>query len=254
MNNNRKDFKFKVPYNKYVLIFLILIVSTSQISAQKDYYQFNYKQLIIPTALITIGAIGVKSDWWESRNMEMREELTEDIDKKLTIDDFSQYSPAAAVYGLNLLGIKGRHNFEDRTIILATSYLLMGITVNSLKYIIKEKRPDGSNNKSFPSGHTATAFMGAEFLRREYKDISPWIGIAGYTVAAGTGFFRMYNNRHWCTDVITGAGIGILSADAGYWLFPEIEKKIFKKNLSEKITFIPYYNSGNTGISFKYTF
>jgi membrane-associated phospholipid phosphatase len=45
----------------------------------------------------------------------------------------------------------------------------------------------------------------------EYKVVSPWIGVAGYSVAAGTGFFRMYNKRHWFTDVITGGGNRILS-------------------------------------------
>ena len=78
----------------------------------------------------------------------------------------------AAVYGLNLAGLKGYHNLKDRTIILVTSYLIMSITVESLKRAIKEERPDRSNNQSFPSGHTATAFMGAEFLWREYKDVS----------------------------------------------------------------------------------
>ncbi len=76
----------------------------------------------------------------------------------------------AAVYGLNLAGIKGKNNFRDRTMILATSYLIMGLTVESLKSITRVERPDGSSRNSFPSGHTATAFMGAEFLWQEYKD------------------------------------------------------------------------------------
>lgn len=75
-----------------------------------------------------------------------------------------QYSPMLAVYGLNLLGIDGKHKFWDRTGILAFSYATMGIIVNGMKYAFKEKRPDNNARNSFPSGHTATAFMGAEFL------------------------------------------------------------------------------------------
>jgi membrane-associated phospholipid phosphatase len=76
------------------------------------------------------------------------------------------------------------------------SSLIMGVTVNAGKRITAETRPDGSNNHSFPSGHTATAFASAEFLRQEYKDISPWYGIAGYVAAIATGYLRIYNNKH----------------------------------------------------------
>ena len=210
-------------------------LSSSTIRYQKfadchstDKYHFNSKQLILPTILIGSGILGLTSDWVESQNHDLKIELAENIDKKITIDDFSQYVPFVSVYGLNLCGVKGEHSLRDYTAILATSYILMGITVNVMKTSISEQRPDGSAYNSFPSGHTATAFMGAELLRHEYRNVSPWIGVAGYAVAAGTGFFRLSNNRHWFTDVIAGAGIGILSAKASYWLFPYISKKIFK--------------------------
>jgi membrane-associated phospholipid phosphatase len=68
------------------------------------------------------------------------------------------------VYGYNLAGIKGKHNFKERTIIYGTSQLLSAAFVMPLKYLVKEERPDGSNSLSFPSGHTATAFSSAQFL------------------------------------------------------------------------------------------
>src|SRR5690606_34760571 len=117
-----------------------------------------------------------------------------------TIDNISQYTPFLSVYALNALGVKGKNNFKDRTIILGTAYLIMGATVNILKNTGTVVRPDGTSDNSFPSGHTATAFMGAEFLFQEYKDVSIWYGISGYAIAAGTGFFRMSNQRHWLTD------------------------------------------------------
>ena len=64
---------------------------------------FNYNSLIIPTALINYGVIGIESDQIKDFNFEIKEEINEHIDEKITIDDFSQYAPAAAVYALNYL-------------------------------------------------------------------------------------------------------------------------------------------------------
>lgn len=212
-------------------------------------HKFKPLQLVVPGALIGVGIIGLESDWLKIQNKEIREDLQENIDRKLTIDDLAQYMPMVATYGLNLCGIKGKHGYGDLTIILGTAYALMGATVSAMKNITKVERPDGSARNSFPSGHTATAFMGAELLRREYWDVSPWIGVAGYAIAAGTGFFRMYNNRHWLTDVIAGAGIGILSVQAAYWLYPVISKTFFHKRYLKNTYISPYMSEYGKGIS-----
>lgn len=212
-------------------------------------YKFKPLQFIVPATLVGVGVVGLESDWLKTQNREIREELQENIDRKFTIDDFAQYAPIAAVYGLDLMGVRGKHEVADQTIILATAYVLMGVSVNSLKTITRVERPDGSSRNSFPSGHTATAFMGAELLRREYWEVSPWIGVAGYAVAAGTGFFRMYNNRHWLTDVVAGAGIGILSAEAAYWLYPTVSKTFFRKRYLKNVRLSPYVSQQEKGLS-----
>ena len=213
--------------------------------------KFKYKQLIIPSVLIGYGVIGLESDGLIMVNSGIKEEVNENIDEKFTIDDFSQYVPAASVYGLNAFGVKGKHNFKDRTIILGTSYIIMSASVLSLKSIAKVERPDGSAFNSFPSGHTATAFAGAEFLWQEYKDVSFWYGISGYAIATGTGIFRMYNDRHWLTDVVAGAGIGILSTKIAYWINAFIQKKIFNSRESNSTSIIaPFYNGKQFGVGF----
>ena len=212
-------------------------------------YKFKPLQLIAPVALIGAGIIGLESDWLKYQNSEIRDELQEHGEHKFTIDNLSQYSPIAATYALNLLGVKGKHGYADLTIILGTAYALMAPTVYGMKSITKVKRPDGSTANSFPSGHTATAFLGAEILRREYWDVSPWIGVAGYAVAAGTGFLRIYNNRHWLTDVIGGAGVGILAAQAAYWLYPWISKTFFHKQYLKNTYLSPYVDSDSKGVS-----
>lgn len=215
---------------------------------------FKYKSLIIPTVLIGYGVVGLESPTLLGINISTNNELKEHIDEKFTIDDISQYSTFLSVYALNLAGVKGRNNFKDRTIILGTAYLIMGGTVNILKNTGNVERPDGTSMNSFPSGHTATAFMGAEFLYQEYKDVSVWYGISGYVVASGTGFFRMYNHRHWLTDVAAGAGIGIMSTKIAYWIHPFIKKTLFngKNNMSGMI--MPFYDTKKYGVGLAMTF
>ena len=102
---------------------------------------------------------------------------------------------------------------------------LMAIAVNSLKYTCRVRRPDGSQNNSFPSGHTATAFMTATMLHKEYGHRSPWYSIGGYVAATATGITRQLNNRHWMSDIMVGAGIGILATEFGYYLADLIFKE-----------------------------
>lgn len=223
--------------------------SSTQTVYVDNTHNIKLKHLIAPTVCLGVGILSIGSDWLNHQNHEINEELQEGIDSKFSVDDYSQYLPALSVYGLNLCGIKGRHDFKDRTMILAMSWLTMSIVTSSMKRTIKEMRPDGTTRNSFPSGHTATAFMGAEFLYQEYKDVSPWIGVAGYTVAAGTGFFRMYNNRHWLNDILAGAGIGILSTKLSYWLYPKIFKNVDcrKKKSSLQFVAMPYYDGNGAG-------
>ena len=245
-----------IPKKNLILLILVLpfyLVNAQELSKNdsisNENLKFKYKQLIIPTLLIGYGVIGLASDDLKDFNLGIRNEVTDDIDGKLTIDDYSQYAPALSVYALNLCGIKGKNNLRDRSIILGTSYLLMTGTVMGLKSLTKVERPDGSGFNSFPSGHTATAFAGAEFMWQEYKDVSVWYGISGYIVATGTGFFRIYNNKHWLTDVAAGAGIGILSTKVAYWIFPYVNKHIFKskKNISTGMI-APFYNGNQMGL------
>lgn len=237
----------------FLLLVLLPFISNSQSvsvdsTGKGDYLKFKPISLLVPAALIGYGIVGLESHTLKNLNSSTQEEVLEHIDENVSFDDFSQYAPFVSVYALNAMGVKGEHAFADRTIILSTAYLIMGITVNSIKSTTRELRPDGSSANSFPSGHTATAFMGAEFLYQEYKNQSEWIGVAGYLTATATGVFRMYNNRHWLNDVAAGAGIGILSTKLSYWLYPVIQRKLFKKHSSIHGNLMPVMGKGNTGL------
>lgn len=134
------------------------------------------------------------------------------------LDDYLQYSPAAALVGMKLAGIESRNNWGRMLVSDAFATALMAGAINTLKHTTRVERPDGSSCNSFPSGHTATAFMTASMFTKEYGHRYPWLCVGAYSVATATGLMRIANNRHWMSDVITGAGVGILSAEMGYYL------------------------------------
>lgn len=138
---------------------------------------------------------------------------------KTEIDNYTQYFGPAMVFGLKLAGVEGRSTWPRLLASTAMSYGIMAAFVNGIKYTAKEMRPDGSTRNSWPSGHTATSFVGATLLHHEYgMTRSPWYSIAGYGVATATGIMRVLNNRHWVSDVMSGAGIGIMSTELAYAL------------------------------------
>ena len=138
---------------------------------------------------------------------------------KTGIDDYTQFFGPAAVVGLKLGGYEGRSDWPRLLASAGMGYGIMALLVNTIKHTAKEMRPDGSTANSWPSGHTATAFVGATLLHKEYGlTRSPWWSVAGYSVATATGVMRVLNNRHWISDVLSGAGIGMLSGELGYAL------------------------------------
>jgi len=164
-------------------------------------------------------------------------------DFKTGIDDYTQFFGPALVVGLKLGGYEGRSDWPRLLASAGMSYAIMAALVNGIKYSAKEMRPDGSTANSWPSGHTATAFVGATLLHKEYGlTRSPWWSVAGYGVATATGVMRVLNNRHWISDVMSGAGIGIMSTELGYALCDIMfkQKGLLRNDLeihSEKPTF-----------------
>lgn len=153
-------------------------------------------------------------------------------------DDYMQYTPALAVFGLNAAGVKGKHSMKRAFVSYVFSVAIMGITVNTIKYTAKVERPSGGEFNSFPSGHTANSFMNATFLHKEYGQYrSPVYSILGYGASTATAIGRQLNNRHWVSDVLAGAGIGILSTELGYIIADRIYKD---KGLHKPLRFDPF--------------
>ncbi|ASW73647.1 PA-phosphatase [Chryseobacterium piperi] len=224
------------------------VISSAPADINDTSHRLTYKKLIIPAALISYGIASLSIKGLQQLNSSTQYEISEHKPDPIQLDNYSQFAPAALVYGLNALGIKGKHNFRDRSIIYGTSLLISSAMVVPLKHITQEERPDGSNNLSFPSGHTAMAFASAQFMFREYKDTNFWLGISGYSFAVFTGVYRMLNNKHWFGDVVGGAGFGILSTELAYWLYPKINKILRGKKEKSQTMMMPFYQQGNVGI------
>lgn len=163
------------------------------------------------------------------------------------IDNYLQFAPLAAVFGLKAAGVKSRSDFINQVVITAKAELLMSVIVRGMKAWIPSDRPSGGLN-SMPSGHTAQAFVSATILDMEYRDTSPWISVAGYAMATTTGMYRMINNQHWISDVLIGAGIGIFSTKVVYYTH---RYRWGKKN---NMVILPAIYKNGGGISFAMVF
>lgn len=210
-------------------------------------HQFTYKKLIIPGVLIGYGVASLEIDGLKKLNLSTKDEILEHQPKQTKLDNFTQFAPALLVYGLNAFGVKGKHNFKDRTAIYGSSLLIATAFVIPLKHMVKEERPDESNKLSFPSGHTAFAFASAQFMFREYQDTNFWLSISGYSFAAFTGVYRALNNKHWVGDILGGAGFGILSTELAYWLYPKVQRIFSKKSSNSSTMVMPMYQNKTFG-------
>jgi len=174
---------------------------------------------------------------------------------KTHIDDYSQFFGPVVTTGLKIAGVESRSDWGRYLASAAMSYGIMAAFVNGIKYTAKEMRPDGSTANSWPSGHTATAFVGATILHKEYgMTRSPWYSVAGYGVATATGVMRVLNNRHWISDVLSGAGIGIMSGELAYALSDVFfkGKGLLRGDISgeKSIIYNPSFFSISMGVGF----
>ena len=255
---NSIHFQMSIFHRKAQILFFFSILICGEISAQINsdsiYTQeiktekIKYENLIIPTVFIGYGVASLTIKDLKQLDFSTQDEINENRPDHIKLDNYTQYAPAALVYGLNAVGIEGKHNFRERTIIYGTSMLITSAFVVPLKHLVNEERPDHSNNLSFPSGHTATAFASAQFMFREYQDTHFLLAISGYSFATFTGIYRMLNDKHWLGDVVGGAGFGILSTELAYWLYPKINTLLSGKNKNSTVMIMPFYQNKSFGL------
>lgn len=231
----------------FVLVWLFA-TSTQQVYPQQK--PINY---IAPAVLITAGFVGV----YNTSFCDFKEDIKQNLadlrgDNYLHFDNYLQYAPITYFAIGDYIGTPSKHNINERVLLGCTAAIITFGLTQGIKSAVGEERPDTKAHTSFPSGHTATAFMGAELVRLSYGN---WVGLGAYAVATGIGFLRMYNERHWLNDVLGGAGMGILSANIAHLLLPW-EKSWFKHQKNDDISLhiSPFYGPHNSiGINFVVT-
>lgn len=215
---------------------------------------FKPKDLIAPLSLIAVGTVGYYWKGFHHMDEKIRDGMTHIRGEHyLHFDDYIQYAPVAGYLALGFWKEKRKLDWRERIAVGVTAYIAMAAITNTAKYTFKEKRPDSNARNSFPSGHTATVFTGAELVRKEFG----WgIGSAAYTIATGVAFLRLYNGRHWLNDVLAGAGIGILSAQLGYWMLPHYRKWFHwdKKKSNQMCAAMPSYSDGTVSMNLLWVF
>ena len=115
-----------------------------------------------------------------------------------------------------------RHNWPRFAVNTIASVGVSYVAKTALKKMIKEERPDHSDNQSFPSGHAAMAFAAARSIDKEFRKESIWIPIAGYAAATAIRVERVVYKRHHWYDVVAGAGLGLGAAELTWWLSDKV--------------------------------
>lgn len=222
-----------------MLLVLIVTLLSQILSAQNDTLMISKKRLlpklIVPTVLIISGSLLSGSETEKKWQVDIRNKVGNDYHNGL--DDYVQYVPYAQIYLGDLMGLEAKNHWFDQTKNIFLGGMATLVITHSLKRGIGKLRPDGSSTHSFSSGHTATAFLGGTILYHEYKESNMLFASSGYLFSGTAGGLRVANNRHWVSDVLAGAGIGILVGNLLYHFEPLKNWNPFKN--TKNITFSP---------------
>ncbi len=207
-------------------------------------------QSILPVSLIVSGILISDSVFEKNFQKEVRSTAGNNFSSSL--DDYTRFAPIAQLYIADIAGLKAKNHWFDQTKNLILSSAITQLITTGLKRNIHKVRPNDFNAKAFPSGHTSHAFATAAVLYEEFNESSPFLAQSGYFFAGATGALRMMNNKHWLSDVLAGAGIGILVTKLVYHFDYLIAWNPFKK--SKNTYFLPTYNENGVGLYFSKRF
>jgi len=236
---------------KYIatLLFVFFICNSKAQNSDSTKTKKLWVKAIFPSALIITGAVMNGSEFEKNLQTNIRNKVGNDY--QFRIDEYLPYAPIAEMYIADLAGVKAKNHWFDQTkYFVIANFFSQGIT-KGLKKIIP-KISTNESHYSFPSGHTAFAFTNAAVLYNEFNQSSKAIAYSGYAFATTTGIFRILNNAHVLSDVLAGAGIGILITDLVYYYEPLKSFNPFKKN--KDIIFLPSINNKKFEFYFSCTF
>lgn len=256
-------------------VLFILVVFSNLSFAQIDTVRFNRyyfnKYLTDSKAIVTSPFRWKQKDWIKFGVITSSVAATVLADQ--SVADFSQkyrsteldylsnnfLEPFDAEYSAMLMGGFMGHGLLFRNtksvstgLLLAESYSLAMIFVRIPKNLIGRKRPDAwplstpsdwdgpFHGVSFPSGHTTASFAIASVIANQYRD-HKWVPVTAYSIATLAGLSRIYENRHWLSDVVAGAAIGTL-----------VGNLVSHRTSNSKLTIVPFRNGNFQGLRLVY--
>ncbi len=238
-----------------IIIAICALTMVANVSAQKDSTisipkKTLLKKSIAPLSLITAGILLSDSSFEKSLNTTTRNWVGNDF--KTSIDDYTRYAPVATMYIADLAGVQSKNHWFDQTKNMALSMLITDLITKAIKRGVYKIRPDRSNDNAFPSGHTSVAFASGAVAYEEFKHSNPVLAYSSYGFASITGGLRMANDKHWVSDVLVGAGLGILVTKIVYHFDYLFKWNPFLK--SKNSVLVPNYSEGTVGLYFSKRF
>lgn len=208
------------------------VVEGIRTNGNKQHY-LKAPALIIPgTFLIYGGLRPAINDISKLDNRIMRHMQARYPTEPFNAADYLMWVPSASVYAMDAFKVKTAHKFKQHLLLDAGSIAITGSLGLGMRIISRNIKSFNTDNTEFPSGHTANAFRGAEILHQELKQNHNLLSYSGYVVATAVGFCRIYGKEHYFSQVVAGAGLGIISTKLTYWIFDKIKNS---KDTKEKV-------------------
>ncbi len=217
------------------------------IAAKRPFFKSKlFRAVAVPAVLIGYGAYTFNGGGFYT-NQEAQHDIHRVFPKSnIRIADYLIFAPYLELGAVALAGVESHNDRLNVLLLIAKSEAIMLSSTFVVKALSHEERPDGSDNLSFPSGHTAQAFLAASIVHTEFRDKSQWYGIGAYTIATSVAVLRMVVDKHWQSDVVAGAGFGILSAHLAYLTH---RNRWGRKAIGRDIGFAPAFYGNAPGLT-----
>jgi len=256
------------------LLFIILILFSEGIFAQIDAVRFNgayFKKYWTDTkSIVSSPAHWDQKDWTKlgvfvaaEGGIIFADKSVKDFfqeNRSANLDKISKnfFEPFGGNYSLIVMsgfmahGLLAKNSKSVSTALLSLeSFLLASAIVRIPKTLVGRDRPDIASDQfqfkgpfhgnSFPSGHTTAVFSVASVIATQYRD-TKWVPVAAYSVASMVGLSRIYDNKHWLSDVVAGAAIGTL-----------VGNLVSHRTSTSKLSIVPFGSANFQGVRFAYT-
>lgn len=211
-------------------------------------YEFKAKDLILPSAVLAVGVAFSLTDEKDIFSLDRSDKYY----KSTPFDDCMVLAITPTMFLFDLTE-DNKHHPVDQLFLAGASYAFAMIPAVITKNLYSSDRPSGEDNDSFPSGHTTAAFVGAHVMYKEFKDSNTWIAFSGYVMATMVGIARIIHNKHWVSDVLAGAGLGILATELAYAVYFPVRNHCVGK-YNKKLEITPSLSSQSVGLNLSFSF